>query len=65
MNRSFSLASDRRQREALATSTLPGILHVRFFGLDEAIAVTMPVKQRGGAGVFQSDSGGGRGLFVI
>jgi photosystem II stability/assembly factor-like uncharacterized protein len=44
--------------EALATSTLPGILHVRFFGLDEAMAVTMPVTQRGEAGIFRSDDGG-------
>jgi photosystem II stability/assembly factor-like uncharacterized protein len=44
--------------EALATSTLSGILHVRFFGLDEAMAVTMPVTQRGGAGIFRSDDGG-------
>jgi photosystem II stability/assembly factor-like uncharacterized protein len=44
--------------EALATSTLPGLLHVRFFGLDEAMAVTMPVTQRGGAGIFRSDDGG-------
>lgn len=44
--------------EVIATSTLPGILHARFFGLDEAIAVTMPVTQRGGAGIFRSDDGG-------
>ena len=44
--------------DALSTSTLSGILHVRFFGLDEAIAVTMPVTQRGGAGVFRSEDGG-------
>ncbi len=44
--------------EALATSSLAGILQVRFFGLDEAIAVTMPVAQRGGAGIFRSDDGG-------
>lgn len=44
--------------ETITTSTLPGILHVRFFGLDEAIAVTLPVPQRGGAGIFRSDDGG-------
>lgn len=44
--------------DAIATSALPGILHVRFFGLDEAIAVTMPATQRGGAGLFRSDDGG-------
>ena len=44
--------------DAIATSTLPGILHVRFFGMDEAIAVTLPVPQRGGAGIFRSDDGG-------
>ena len=44
--------------DAMTTSTLPGILHVRFFGLDEAMAVTLPVPQRGGAGIFRSDDGG-------
>jgi photosystem II stability/assembly factor-like uncharacterized protein len=44
--------------DALTTSTLPGILHVRFFGLNEAMAVTLPVSQRGGAGIFRSDDGG-------
>jgi photosystem II stability/assembly factor-like uncharacterized protein len=44
--------------DAMTTSTLPGILHVRFFGLDEAMAVTLPVHQRGGAGIFRSDDGG-------
>ena len=44
--------------DTIATSTLTGILHVRFFGLDEAMAVAMPVQQRGGAGIFRSDDGG-------
>lgn len=44
--------------DAVTTSTLPGILHVRFFGLNEAMAVTLPVPQRGGAGIFRSDDGG-------
>lgn len=44
--------------DAISTSAIPGILHIRFFGLDEAIAVTMPDPQRGGAGLFRSDDGG-------
>ena len=44
--------------EAISTSALPGFLHVRFFGLDEAIAVTLPVPLRGGAGIFRSEDSG-------
>ena len=44
--------------EAISMSALPGFLHVRFFGLHEAIAVTLPVPLRGGAGIFRSEDGG-------
>lgn len=53
-----SSASEATGSETLATSSLPGILHLQFFGLEEAIAVTLPVPRRNGAGVFRSDDGG-------
>ena len=42
----------------LATASLPGILHVQYFGLEEAIAITLPVRSRGSHGIFRSGDGG-------
>ena len=42
----------------LATSSLPGILKIQFFGLKEAVAVTLPVERRNGAALFRTEDGG-------
>lgn len=42
----------------LSTSSLPGILRVQFFGLNEAVAVTLPVERRNGAALFRTEDGG-------
>lgn len=42
----------------LPTGSLPGILHVQYFGLEEAIAITLPVSSRAGNGIFRSEDGG-------
>lgn len=53
-----SLPSEAMGSDGLATSSLPGIVHVQFFGLQEAIAVTLPVSRRNGAGIFRTEDGG-------
>jgi photosystem II stability/assembly factor-like uncharacterized protein len=42
----------------ITASTLPGIMHLEYFGLDEAIAVTLPSDRLGGHGIFRSSDGG-------
>jgi photosystem II stability/assembly factor-like uncharacterized protein len=42
----------------LPASVLPGILHIQYFGLDTAIAVTAPMHQRSGNAIFRSEDGG-------
>ena len=42
----------------LATSSLPGILRIQFFGLKDAVAVTLPVERRNGAALFRTEDGG-------
>lgn len=39
-------------------TALPGIIHIQFFGLDSAIAVTSPMRNRSGHAIFRSDDGG-------
>ena len=56
-----TLSSDSSRQasgELIATSALPGILHVQYFGLTEAIAVTLPVLRHHNATVFRSEDGG-------
>ena len=42
----------------LATAVLPGILHVQYFGLESAVAVTAPMQNRSGHAIFRTDDGG-------
>ncbi|MCA9009117.1 MAG: hypothetical protein KDB01_05190 [Planctomycetaceae bacterium] len=42
----------------LPASVLPGIRHIQYFGLDTAVAVTAPMHQRSGNGIFRSEDGG-------
>lgn len=42
----------------LTVSQLPGICHIRYFGLEEAIAVTAPIADRRGQGIIRSEDGG-------
>ncbi len=42
----------------MSTAELPGILHVQFFGLEEAVAVTLPVPGRERQGIFRTTDGG-------
>jgi photosystem II stability/assembly factor-like uncharacterized protein len=53
-----AISSRSSSVSTLTTAALPGILHIQFFGLDEAIAVTLPVHNRGGQGIFRSGDGG-------
>jgi len=53
-----AVPSEGMGSDALATSSLPGILHLQFFGLEDAIAVTLPVHRRNGAGIFRTEDGG-------
>ncbi len=53
-----SLNAESVSSEALVTSALPGILHIQYFGLRDAVAVTLPVQRRHNAGVFRSNDGG-------
>ncbi|MBC7965823.1 MAG: hypothetical protein H7Z17_07845 [Fuerstia sp.] len=48
---------------SIGTSTfpaavLPGIVHIQYFGLETAIAVTAPMRNRNGQAIFRSDDGG-------
>ena len=51
-------ASTAHELQVVPTVELPGILHVQFFGLEEAIAVTPPVRSNAGPGIFHSADGG-------
>ena len=51
-------ASSAHELQVVPTAELPGILHVQFFGLEEAIAVTPPVRSNAGNGIFRSSDGG-------
>ncbi len=42
----------------LPTAVLPGILHVQYFGLENAVAVTAPMRNRSGHAIFRTDDGG-------
>ena len=37
---------------------LPGIVHLQYFGLESAVAVTAPMRNRSGHAIFSSDDGG-------
>jgi photosystem II stability/assembly factor-like uncharacterized protein len=51
------VSSDTTDSEIL-TMHLPGIRHVQYFGLDEAVAVTSPMDRAQGQSVFRSTDGG-------
>lgn len=42
----------------VSAAGLPGIVHLQYFGLESAIAVTAPMRSRNGHAVFSSDDGG-------
>jgi photosystem II stability/assembly factor-like uncharacterized protein len=42
----------------LPAAVLPSIVHIQYFGLDSAIAVTAPMGNRSGHSIFSSDDGG-------
>lgn len=44
--------------DKVAAAELPGIVHLQYFGLESAIAVTAPMQNRSGHAVFSSDDGG-------
>jgi photosystem II stability/assembly factor-like uncharacterized protein len=50
-------SSDATDGEIL-TMHLPGIRHVQYFGLDEAVAVTSPMDRAQGQSIFRSTDGG-------
>ena len=39
-------------------AVLPGIVHIQYFGLETAIAVTAPMRNRNGQAIFRSEDGG-------
>ncbi|HQZ67610.1 MAG TPA: YCF48-related protein [Planctomycetaceae bacterium] len=43
---------------SLYAADLPGILHIQFFGLETAVAVTAPLRNRSGHSIFRTDNGG-------
>lgn len=43
---------------ALRATVLPGIMHIQYFGLESAIAVTAPMRNQGGHAIFRSEDGG-------
>ncbi len=42
----------------LPAAALPGILHVQYFGLESAVAVTAPMRNRSGHAIFRTADGG-------
>ncbi len=44
--------------DKLIAADLPGILHLQYFGLESAVAVTVPMRNRSGNAIFSSDDGG-------
>jgi photosystem II stability/assembly factor-like uncharacterized protein len=43
---------------AVPATMLPGIIHIQYFGLESAIAVTAPMRRQNGHAVFRSEDGG-------
>ena len=43
---------------ALPAKVLPGIMHIQYFGLESAIAVTAPMRSQSGHAIFRSEDGG-------
>ena len=43
---------------SLRAAALPGIVHLQFFGLESAIAVTSPMRNRSGNSIFRTEDGG-------
>lgn len=44
--------------DKVPVAELPGIVHVQYFGLESAVAVTFPMRNRSGHAIFSSDDGG-------
>ena len=42
----------------VSAAALPGINHVQYFGLESAVAVTAPMRNRSGHAIFRTDDGG-------
>jgi len=55
---SLADASSEPTDSEVLTTHLPGIRHVQFFGLDEAVTVTSPMDRARGQSVFRSTDGG-------
>ena len=51
-------AKSRVRRERVPAAELPGIIHIQYFGLETAIAVTAPMQSRSGNSIFRTDDGG-------
>ena len=51
-------ATSAVRTEKVTAAALPGIVHLQFFGLESAIAVTAPMRSRSGDAIFSSDDGG-------
>ncbi len=44
--------------DKVPAAELPGIVHLQYFGLESAVAVTAPMRNRSGHAIFSSDDGG-------
>ena len=51
-------ATSAVRTDKVPAAELPGIVHLQYFGLENAVAVTAPMKNRNGHAIFSSDDGG-------
>jgi len=54
----MSSAQRAVKTDKVPAAELPGIVHLQYFGLESAVAVTAPMRNRSGQAIFSTDDGG-------